>query len=619
MKNSILFLALFIVVQAYAQRNNSRTVSADKHFERLEYTHAIEDYLEDIRKGKSTDETFERLAISYENVSNYKEAERYYGRLSKGTSAKPENVLGHARTLKSIGKIDEYKAEMQRFISMKPSDPRAKSYLSNIDDLEEKLNARPIYSVTPVNFNTENSDFGAVRYGENLYFASAKTGSRKKHALNGESLLDIYSTTVSSNGKAGPASSISAKINTKYHEGIMTQSADGKRVYFDRNNYTGSKFKKGEDGINQLQIYYADLVNGQYEVTRAPFNDDNFSTAHPALSPDGKTLYFVSDRPGGSGKGDIWKVSINSDGTFGSPQNLGSPVNTPDNEVFPHVGSDGTLYFSSNGHSSFGGLDNFALEGGKVSNLGAPINTGFDDFSFKPYDGNKAGYLASNRGGASDDIYAFELLPPCEPEITILVTDDEGNVIPDASLVVLNRKTDRSEVKALNDLGSVSFVSNCDTSYQLDATAEGYENASQVLVITDSNTSRTLVMAKEKPLVTTNAVILNPIYFEFDRWNITPQAAAELDRLVGIMNEYPDMVIAASSHTDERGTPQYNIGLSDRRAKSMRDYVISKGIDPNRIAGTGKGETDPAVDCGQNCTEDEHQLNRRSEFVIVKQ
>ena len=254
MKNSILFLALFIVAQTYAQRNNSRSVSADKHFKRLEYTYAIEDYLEDIRKGKATNETFERLAISYENVSNYKEAERYYRRLSKGTSAKPENILGHARTLKSIGKMDEYKAQMQRFISAQPNDPRAKSYLSNINDLEEKLNARPIYSVTPVNFNTENSDFGAVRYGETLYFASAKNGSRKKHALNGEALLDIYSTSVSKNGKAGPASGISEKINTKYHEGIITQSKDGKRVYFDRNNYTSKKFKKGENGINQLQI-----------------------------------------------------------------------------------------------------------------------------------------------------------------------------------------------------------------------------------------------------------------------------------------------------------------------------------------------------------------------------
>lgn len=617
MKNRILFLTLFIVFQAYSQRN-SKNVSADKHFERLEYTHAIEDYLDDIQKGKATETTFERLAISYENTSNYKEAERYYRRLSKGTSAKAENIIGHARTLKSIGKLDEYKVQMQRFASLKPNDPRSKSYLKNINHLEERRNARPIYEVSPVNFNTENSDFGAVRYGEVLYFASAKNDSQKKHALNGEPLLDIYTTTISTNGKTGPVDGISAKINTKYHEGIIAQSKEGKRVYFDRNNYTSKKFKKGEDGINQLQIYYADLVNGEYEVKRAPFNDDDYSTAHPAISPDGKTLYFVSDRPGGAGKGDIWSVNINEDGSFGSPQNIGLPINTPDNEVFPYVGSDGVLYFSSNGHSSFGGLDNFAYKNNQVINLGTPINTQFDDFSFKPYDGNKSGYLASNRNGKSDDIYAFELLPPCEPEITILVTDEDGNVVSDASLVVMNERTDRSEVKTLNDIGAVTFKSNCDTSYQLNASAEGYENVSQELIVTDNNTSRTLVMIKEKPLITETAVILNPIYFEFDRWDITPQAAIELDRLVGVMNEYPDMIITASSHTDGRGNSEYNLTLSDQRAKSMRSYIISKGIDPDRIEAIGKGETEPAVDCKQNCTEEEHQLNRRSEFFIVK-
>ena len=614
MKKIVPILAFLFIAQISAQ--NSRRVSADQHFERLEYAHAIEDYLDDITKGKATDETFEGLAKSYENIANYKEAERYYRRLSKGTSAKPENILGHARTLKSIGKIDEYKAQMQRFINLKPNDPRATSYVKNIDQLEEKLSARPIYEVTPVDFNTDNSDFGAIRYGNKVYFASAKTDSRKKHHMNGEPLLDIYKAVVTSTGKVGPYESLSNDINTKYHEGIITQ-AKGGRVYFDRNNYTNNKFKKDDNGVNQLQIYYADLVNGKYEVERAPFNDDNFSSAHPALSPDGKTLYFVSDRPGGLGEGDIWKVSINSDGSFGTPQNLGATINTADNEVFPYVGNDGAFYFSSNGHSSFGGLDNFVLNDGKVENLGAPINTGFDDFSFKPFDGNKSGYLASNRGGESDDIYTFELLPPCEPDVTIVVTDEEGNVISDASLVVLNKKTDRSEVKALNELGSTTFTSNCDTSYQLDATAEGYENATQVLVVTTSNTSRTLVLGKEKPLVTEKAVILNPIYFDFDSWNIRPDAAAELDRLVQVMNENPTMTIAASSHTDERGTPQYNMTLSDKRAKSMRDYVIRKGINSDRISGTGKGETDPAVDCESNCSEEEHQLNRRSEFTIV--
>ena len=198
------------------------------------------------------------------------------------------------------------------------------------------------------------------------------------------------------------------------------------------------------------------------------------------------------------------------------------------------------------------------------------------------------------------------------------MTDEEGNVVPDASLVVRNRETDASDVKELDDLGKVSFISDCDASYQIDATAKGYENTSQLLLVSDSKTSRTVVLEKEKALVTETAVILNPIYFEFDRWDIRPDAAAELDRLVQIMNENPSMTIAATSHTDERGTTAYNLSLSNKRAKSMRDYVIGKGINSDRISGTGRGELEPAVDCGSNCTEAEHQLNRRSEFVIVK-
>src|SRR5690606_23593061 len=421
---------------------------------------------------------------------------------------------------------------------------------------------------------------------------------------------------------------LNGEVNTKYHESSVAITADGKRMYFDRNDFIDGKYKKNEEGINQINIYYAENVNGEWkDVQSVPFNTSEYSTSHPALSADGNTLYFTSDRPGGKGKADIYKVSINKDGSFGTPENLGSNINTEGKEGFPYVDSNGTLYFCSDAHLGMGGLDVFAAEAngngfGEAKNLGLGVNSSEDDFAYSFDPATQEGYVSSNRKGGkgSDDIYKIKKLESCDVTINAIVINEyTKEPIPSARLDLYDGTENKLKSETTGMDGKGTILAACNQNHVVQGFMEGFEsNAITVSASKNDVKNITIELRPIESIIVEDKVILNPILFDYDKHNIKPQAAFELDKLVALMKKYPSMVINVESHTDSRGSDTYNLELSERRAQSTVQYVISKGIDKSRISGKGYGESKPAIACAENCTEEQHQKNRRSEFIIVK-
>jgi len=611
---------------AFAQ--NSKTKKADQYYDRLQYTDAAEAYQKLLKKGEGSTYVFTRLGNSYYFINDTKKAETYYKRVVKRKDVDAETVYNYAQSLKANGKFADYNTYMKQFAEMKPNDSRAVAFMKNPDYLPEIIdeNAQK-YSATNLDaLNSKYSDFGGTVVGSDFYFTSARNTSRKKYGWNEEPFLDIYKASLVG-GMVKGESLLKGDVNTKYHESTVAITADGKRMYFDRNDYYNGKYKKSEEGINELNIYYAENVNGEWkDIKPVPFNDREYSTSHPALSPDGSTLYFTSDRPGGKGQADIYKVSISKDGTFGTPVNLGDNINTEGKEGFPYVDFNGTLYFSSDAHLGMGGLDVFAAAAngdgfGEVRNLGLGVNSSDDDFAFVYYPATEEGYVSSNRKGGkgSDDIYKIQKMQSCE--LLVMVVDSEtGEALPNARLDLFDNRENKLKSQNTDANGKGTLAAACNQAHVVQAFMDGYESNAETIAAQRSGEKNVRIALRPiDQIVEGEMVKLNPILFDFDKHNIKPQAAFELDKLVELMKKNPDMVIKVEGHTDNRGSDAYNMDLSERRVRSTVQYVISKGIAKDRISGQGFGESRPAVACAPNCTEAQHQQNRRSEFIIVKQ
>ncbi|SDR70452.1 Outer membrane protein OmpA [Formosa sp. Hel1_31_208] len=609
---------------------NKDTKKADKHFNRYEFVEAAEDYAKLVEDGKADTYVYSQLAESYYNIFNTQEAERWYAKALE-SSDNPETIFKYGQMLKANGKYEESNQQMAKFAKMRPSDDRAIAFNKNPDYLPKILEKGKKFNIQNLAFNSKYSDFGGTLQDGKLYITSARNTSRRTYGWNEEPFLDIYELTKNEDGTYQAATLVEDKVNTKYHEGVVSFSPDGNSMYFSRESFFEKEFEK--DSITKiryslLHLFKATKTDGKWSnVEGFPMNSKNYSVKNPSVSADGKTLYFASDMPGGYGLFDIYKASINDDGSLGSPENLGQKVNTQGQEMFPYVSSNNTLYFSSNGHLGLGNLDVFytkVIDGkmAPVRNVGIPINSNADDFAFHLDEETEEGYVSSNREGGlgSDDIYAIKKLQPlCDVLIAATVTDSKTrNPINAATVTMYDEEGNKVLSKVTNSDGTVEFIVECGKSSELEVTMDGFE--SRKVTVSGSEEEEVQVSIALDPIeeiIAADRIELNPIYFDFDKSNITAQAAFELDKLVQIMNKYPDLVVNAASHTDSRGSASYNERLSDRRAKTTVQYVVSKGIDKSRISGMGKGENEPKVNCGSNCTDEEHQLNRRSEFIIV--
>lgn len=622
MKN--LYIALsFVIASASLSAQNAATEKADKLYNRYEYVDAAAEYLKLVDKGKSDPYVYKQLADTYYNMFNTAEAAKWFAKATE-TDQDAETYYRYAQMLKSNGKYEESNKQMQKFAALAPNDQRAKTFKENPNYIPRLLDKQKSYDVKSLDVSSDKSEFGAVLYDNSLYFTSARNGARKDYGWNDEPFLDIYKANYNEDGTITNASTVNS-LNSKYHDGPLTISADGNTVYFSSDSFREKSFER--DRKNKLKLGRNNLYSavkdgdGWKNITSLPFNSKEYSTSNPSLSRDAKTLYFSSDMPGSIGGVDIWKVAVNPDGSFGTPENLGKKVNTEGNESFPFIADDNaTLYFASSGKQGFGGLDIYKIDlskGTDAVNLGKPVNTEKDDFAFSFNTAKNLGFFSSNRNG-NDDI--FGATPICGVEVLTIVTDAKtGKVLANASVAIVDDKKNVIATEMSNAKGEVTYKVECDKAFTIQAARDGYE--SNTFAVAKNKGGQTKVDAALQPIetiITENEILLKPIYFEYNKSNITQEAAFELDKVVQVMKGNDKMIILAKSHTDNRGSDAYNMSLSDRRAKSTVQYVISKGIKASRISGKGFGETEPKVDCKENCTEEQHAQNRRSEFLIVK-
>lgn len=635
--------------------NKSRTIQkADAYFNRMWYADAAELYEQALSKGEKyyTRDNLQKAADAHYFNTDMEKAYQWYNILYEnyGKEMSEDNMFKYAHSLKGTGKYGRAK-RLMRLYNRKTENGENES-LDNIKIaaneivLENILGSEDDYEVKNMAINTKYSDFSPMFLDSNqIVFSSAKDSSffkTRKYKWNDQPYLDLYVAEINTASQdLENAIKFSKKINTKYHEASVAFSLDNRTMYFTRNNY-GKRLKRDKEGVNHLKIYKSNKIGLEWsEAVEVSFNSNGYSTGHPALSPDGKQLYFVSDMPGSIGKTDIFVVDVLDDGSFSTPRNLGPGINTEKKEMFPFF--NGTkLYFSSDGHTGLGGLDVFeapydAEEGfGALANLGKPINSNKDDFSYIVNEEYHKGFFASNRAGGKgdDDIYSFkrpaiEEIPANSNAIAGVITElVAGDLMPRVLVQLLDENGIKLKEMMTEDDGSFEFEDlDGNTQYTLKTVEDKFFNDERPVTTLDNERINVdISMKRLEDMIAVEEGIkklkTEMIYFEFDKSNVRPDAAKELDKLVSVMKEYPGMAIKVESHTDSRGSRVYNEYLSDKRAKSTRDYIISRGIDENRIEsaiGYGESRLLNACDGTVRCAEATHLLNRRSEFIIVRE
>lgn len=677
MKRILVILFVFVIQFLNAQQQDLKL--AKIYFDRTYYSKAIPLYANLIKEKRSL-EVVRNLADSYYYTNDFPNALKWYSFLVRTYTQNldEEYYFRYIQTLKTAGDYPEAHLVLKKYLQ---SNSDSEALLRLDKEIEELENVSAIgnrFEIKSLTINTKFSEFGGVIKDSLFLFAAVKSKKEllnKVYQWNSENYLDMKAIPLQ-NLKTGDSitASFSNEINTAMHEANAVFTKDGKTMYFTRNNFKKGKRAKNKQKISKLQIYRAELVDGKWtNITSLPFNNDDYSTEHPALSVDEKTLFFASDMPGTLGSFDIFSVAINN-GTYEQPKNLGAGVNTSKKEQFPFVSTDNKLYFSSNGHFGYGMMDVFVSEikGEMFSrplNVGLPVNSGYDDFAFYINGQTKLGYFSSNRldGKGSDDIYELKEIKPliiesCKQSIAGIITDVGTKLPLDDALVVLQNR-ENVEVKSVTTSsdGKFSFAVGCLTSYTVLASKEGYSKNSKILVLQKernkiNDASMALksekvkieeerialekgnkekeialeklkkekvesILSKEKDVVRDKGRLIiktPPIYFDFDLWYIRKESKIILNRVVELMKKYPEMEVEIGSHTDVRGNDAYNLELSAKRAASTRDYIISEGIPGKRILAKGYGETVVIIPCvpQESCTEEQHELNRRSEFVI---
>ncbi|QIL41504.1 OmpA family protein [Pedobacter sp. HDW13] len=623
---------------------------ADKQYELFNYSKAIDLY-EQAYKKKASLHTAERLASAYALVYNYKEAESWYAIASKMPDSKVENILGYAKALQSNSKYSEAKVQYLDYISKNKnvSEKQQAVWLSSCDSALKWLkNPKKIELVNQKALNSIQSDWGAVNYQGGVVFTSDRSDARletqeskpflrfdgskepdkKVYGWTGNGYLKLYI-------KTSPADSLALfpiKAGTRYHVGSASFTADGKTMYFTLTRITNEleRLKKQPTTVN-VEIFSCNkAADGTWSkpVSFAYNNVNQYSVGDPFITTDGDSLYFVSNMPGGLGGTDIYVCLKTSAGDWGKPINL-KEVNTEGNERSPVFDAKDNFYFSSDGRTGMGGLDVFrALKSGseirQIENMGYPFNSPQDDFGFSLNEKGGIVYLSSNREGGlgSDDIYSIDqkMILAFKLEGRVF---DKGSKQPLTGALVTLAKVNGSILKTETDEnGFYKFDLDKESEYNVSAEKTNYradvENLATIGLTTSAVLKEDLYL---EAVVINKAIRIENIYYDFDKWNIRADAAVELDKLVKIMTDNPTIWIELGSHTDSRGKDNYNLDLSQKRAESAVQYIISRGINKNRITAKGYGETQLLNKCanGVNCTEEEHQLNRRTEFKIVKQ
>ncbi|MGS2738041.1 OmpA family protein [Sinomicrobium sp. M5D2P17] len=637
-----LLILVLLVTCGVLHAQEARKKKADTDYDKFAYIKASELYERLINQGYESADIYGKLGDTYYFNAVYGKAEAYYGKmLALEKEARPEYYFRYAQCLKAAGKYEEAEKTLARFYELVGQPEGQRQYLQEELAGIRKFSGR--YDITDAGVNSDEADFGTAFGAEGeILFASARDEGifiKRTHEWNGKPFLKLYKATPGEDGTLQSPEQLGGDVNTKYHQSTPAVSKDGKTMYFTRNNFIPGKYKKGEDGTNNLKIYRASFMDGKWKaIEELSINSDDYSSAHPALSPDGRHLYFVSDRSGTRGLSDLFVVEIRDNGSFGPVQNLGDAINTRGRETFPFMSDSGVLYFASDGHPGFGGLDIFAavrdpFGNYQVVNVGEPVNSPADDFGYIINDSTKRGYFSSGRNGESggDNIYILVENNPIAiaAELCGHVRDSlTKEALAGTSITIYDENNRKLKNLLADDAGDFCVEVLAGQNYNLRFEKDKYQSYEEFVTKLEIGDKKELLaeLNKEDIPVTdgddlTKKLGLKPIYFDFDRYSIRKDSEIELGKVIAAMQQHPGMVIEVRSHTDSRGNDQYNMELSERRAVATVDYIVNKGgISRNRISGKGYGETEPVNECadGTGCTAEQHWLNRRSEFMIVK-
>ncbi|MDN3666059.1 OmpA family protein [Algibacter miyuki] len=672
-KKIILVLAICLGAQlAIGQKTRG-----DRFFEKGDFINAAKHYEVALQKERHKKD-LQNLAISYYNTFEYRLASRYLKQLVKGQFGEKDKSYDNEYNFKLyqiLSALGDYETALEHLKVYKENNSGSIDIAESIENIETFKLKSPDYTVEKVQFNSDASDFGAVKLQDKVYFTSDRGVDAvfgKTYKWTHQSFLDIFVTVVNEkNDTIGLTKPLPKTVNSKYHEGNFCFSKDGLTMYISRSNITNGKREFNDDKLNNIHIYKSVFENGVWsELEKLPFNINGFSYQHPALSPQGDKLYFSSNMEGGYGSFDLYYVHLDEE-EISQPINLGSQINTENREHFPFISEAGHLFFASNGHLGLGMLDNFVSElvnnsFTKPLNLGVPINSQYDDFNLNYYNETE-GFFASNRNKRSDNIFQFKETGEIfireymnTFEIRDAVTKNE---IPNVKVLLTTKKNKTLYSNTLDD-SAVFNMNLLADNYQLEAETEGYYKKTLAITVLEKKDQTHVlylkvipppppvvidpveaviaekkidIKLKEKdptrfalltdvegpPVVEKDGKLffeLEPIYFDFNMWDIRADSKKILDALAAKLERYPEINLKISAHTDSRGTVKYNQYLSERRAESTRNYLALEGfINARRLAFKGFGELMPMVPCPMlNCTEEEHQLNRRSEFEITK-
>jgi peptidoglycan-associated lipoprotein len=646
----IILLSFIILPDLNAQKRKAERAYAS--FEAGEYYDAIDLFKDAYSKTSKSDKStradlINMIAGCYRLTNDPKNAEIWYRLAVRSAFSKPEAQYYYAESLKKNGKYQQAIEEFKKYKQVAPADARADQEIRACELAVEWLRSPEAYKVEEIKeLNSRESDFSPAYarddYGE-IYFTSSRddAAGSKTHGATGQSFTDIFESRIDKKSKWSTPVPVEG-LNSDFEDGTPTFSSDYREVFFTRCE-AGKREKKG------CEIMYSRKNGDKWsEPKNLGILPDTVVAAHPALSPDGLTLYFVSDIPGGFGKKDIWKITREKEGgSWSKPINLGPDINTSGDELFPFVRKNGTLYFSSDGLIGLGGLDIFSAtpqpDGSwLVKNMKPPINSSADDFGIAFEGDEEKGIFSSTRKGrGDDDLYSFEL-PPLKFNVAGLVKDEKtGDVITSALVQLI--ASDGSNLQAeTGNSGDFKFALNPDVDYIFLASKKGYLNGKEKETTKGQEKSRDfmvtiLLTPIDRPIELPN------ILYDFGKWDLRPESMVSLDKLVETLNDNPNVTIELMSHTDSRDTEEYNYQLSQKRAQVVVQYLIDKGIDPERLTAKGYGEStpkvvnaeiakqDPFLKEGTALTEqyinslanDEereiaHQINRRTEFRVLR-
>lgn len=653
MKTITTIITALIIFTSLGNRVNAQLSYKEKAktlISNYEYVKAIALYNESFNSNKLNNEDFRNIAYCYLQINDTRNAKEWLTKLVLTTDPSPKDVLQYAHLLKTEANYDEAITQYKRYQKLVPQDPKTKEWIASSELAITWMKNPESYEVVNMKeINSENSDFGLMPFKNGFIFTSdRKQGgvlkSEEIYGWTGNPYLKMY--YVPDQTKLNKFDAIKT-LNGDYHNGPSNFQPVTNKIYFTRTKMVKvSKKNLNNDPTNwiedistpefenRLEIFTASSAddNSWYCLVEFPYNKpDEFSVGHPTLSQDGNTLYFVSDMPGGYGATDIYYCVKNSNEKWSSPLNAGSTINTSGKELFPFIDKNGVLYFSSDGHKGMGGLDIYKSTGSKnewsePENMKFPINSPKDDFSLFFDNSTNSGYLSSNRDGGkgSDDIYRFRFVSPTDLTliVTIKGTDEKNKPFPleGAKLKIIDNTNPELNYSFQSIEGR--YVSNlkCNHLYEITGSKEGYFPKSETVKTKCISSHDTIFV--ELLLVKLEVdipIVLKNIYYDFDKSFIRPDAKPELEKVVQIMKENPNIVVELGSHTDSRGTDVYNIDLSDRRAKAAVEYIISRGISKTKITAKGYGETMLLNECKDDvpCSDEAHQLNRRTEFKIT--